>query len=160
MSKGLLHQLGFVRQVTLNTVRGLSEAMLDRVPDGFNNNIRWNLGHIYVVQERFAFHFAGESVHLPDGFERWFAKGTKPGDWQEEGQLPKLADLLELLAGQPIRIAEKLHDRIDEQVAVPFTTGTGLTLHTIGEFLSYTLYHEGIHFNSISLLKRFAANES
>ncbi|TCM95887.1 DinB family protein [Paenibacillus sp. BK033] len=157
MSKGLLHQLGFVRQVTLNAVRGLPEAVLDVVPEGFNNNMRWNLGHIYVVQERFAFHFAGEPVLLPDSFERWFAKGTKPGDWQEE-QLPKLDTLLELLAAQPIRIAEKLHDRLEEQTAMPFTTGTGVPLHTVGEFLSYTLYHEGIHFNSISLLKRFAAN--
>ncbi|SFE72214.1 DinB superfamily protein [Paenibacillus catalpae] len=157
MSKTLLNHLAFVRQVTIKAAQGLSEQALDYIPEGFNNNIRWNLGHILVIQEKFAFQFAGEPLQLPDNFERWFAKGTKPADWQEE-QLPTLDELLKLLAEQPVRIEKKLHDRLDEQVQSPLTTGNGLTLSTIGEFLSYTLYHEGIHFNAINTLKRFAAN--
>lgn len=159
MSQAWLHQLAFVRQVTVKAAQGLSEQALDYVPEGFNNNIRWNLGHIYVVQERFAFHFAGEPTQIPDNFERWFAKGSKPADWLEEDRLPARDDLLELLAEQPERIRKVLHNRLDELVAAPFTTGTGLTLNTVGEFLSFTLYHEGIHFNAIGLLKRFAANQ-
>jgi uncharacterized damage-inducible protein DinB len=155
MSQTLLNHLAFVRQVTITAAQGLSDLALDYIPEGFNNNIRWNLGHIYVIQEKFAFLFAGEPLQLPDHFDRWFSKGTKPADWQEE-QLPTLDELLKLLAEQPVRIKKELQHRLDEQVKAPFTTGNGLALSTIEEFLSYTLFHEGIHFNAINTLKRFA----
>jgi len=149
----VFQQLEFVRKVTIQAVTGISEETLDRIPEGFNNNVRWNLGHIYLVQEKFAFHFAGEPMQLPENFDRLFGRGTKPADWNEEP--PTLELLLEMLAAQPARILESLHDRLDEQVE-PYTTGSGLTLSTIGEFINFTLYHEGMHFNSIKLLKRFA----
>lgn len=154
MEQITLKQLDFIRQLTIKAVVGLSENTIDYMPEGFNNNIRWNLGHIYTVQEKFAFHFAGEPLHLPENFDRLFAKGTKPADWHEE--LPSLEELLALLAEQPKRIQSILHDRLDEQVKQPFTTGSGLRLNTIGEFLNFTLYHEGMHFNAITTLKRFA----
>jgi uncharacterized damage-inducible protein DinB len=154
MEQITLKQLDFIRQSTIKAVAGLSESTIDHMPEGFNNNIRWNLGHIYTVQEKFAFHFAGEPLQLPENFDRLFTKGTKPADWH--GELPSLEELLALLAEQPKRIQEVLQDRLDEHVAKPFTTGSGLLLSTIGEFLNFTLYHEGMHFNSITLLKRFA----
>ncbi|MDR6551542.1 DinB family protein [Paenibacillus qinlingensis] len=156
MEQITLKQLEFIRKSTIKAVEGLSEDTIDAMPEGFNNNIRWNLGHIIFVQEKFAFHFIGEPLQVPENFERLFAKGTKPADWNEE--LPSLETLLALLVEQPKRIQSILHDRLDESVAKPFTTGNGLLLTTIGEFLNYTLYHEGMHFNSITLLKRFAAN--
>jgi uncharacterized damage-inducible protein DinB len=154
----LFKQLEFIRHLTIHAVEGRSESALDCIPEGFNNNVRWNLGHIYFVQEKFAFHFAGEPMLVPDNFERLFARGTKPADWNEEP--PELGVLIKLLAEQPIRIRQSLQNRLSEQVQEPFTTGTGLTLSTIREFLSYTLYHEGMHYNAIGLLQRFAEKEA
>ncbi|OAS22723.1 DinB family protein [Paenibacillus oryzisoli] len=155
MEQITLKQLEFIRKSTIKVVEGLSEDTLDDMPEGFNNNIRWNLGHIIFVQEKFAFHFIGEPLQIPENFERLFAKGTRPADWAEE-ELPSLETLLALLVEQPQRIQSILHGRLDESVAKPFTTGNGLLLTTIGELLNYTLYHEGMHFNMISLLKRFS----
>ncbi|MCU6795527.1 DinB family protein [Paenibacillus sp. WQ 127069] len=153
MEQIVFNQLEFVRRLTIDAVEGISEKALDFIPEGFNNNVRWNLGHIYLVQERFAFHYAGEPVQLPDNYGRLFAKGTKPADWNEGP--PKLDILLEILAEQPKRIQVTLSNRFGEQVKEPLTTGSGLTLSTIGEFLNYTLYHEGMHFNAIRALIRF-----
>jgi hypothetical protein len=154
MDQIVFKQLEFVRHLTINTVEGITEKILDIIPEGFNNNLRWNLGHIYLVQEKLAFHSAGESMQLPETFDRLFGKGTKPDEWKEEP--PKLKILLEMLAEQPKRIQESLQNRLSEQMKEPFTTGSGLTLGTIGESLNYTLYHEGIHYSTINLLKRFA----
>ncbi|MRN51683.1 DinB family protein [Paenibacillus monticola] len=154
MNQFVFQQLEFIRQLTIKAVEGTSESTLDIIPEGFSNNLRWNLGHIYGVQEKFAFHFAGEPSVLPENFIRLFANGTKPADWNEE--TPTLEVLLEMLAQQPKRIQESFYNRLEEPVNNPLTTSSGLTLSTIGEFLSYTLYHEGMHFNTIKLLKRFA----
>ncbi|WP_337102901.1 DinB family protein [Paenibacillus sp. YIM B09110] len=154
MSKALFYQIEAIRNLTIKAVEGISEALLDTVPEGFNNNLRWNLGHIYLVQEKFAFHFSGDTVQLPESFERLFARGTKPADWKEEP--PALEVLLEMLAEQPKRIQSLLQGRLDEAVTPTYTTGSGVQLSTIGEFLTFTLYHEGMHLGAIKLLKRFA----
>lgn len=90
-------------------------------------------------------------MQIPDGFRDLFGMGTKPANWTE--QPPQLPELIELLKEQPIRIKEKLIHRLDEQVANPFTI-RGLTLNTIGVFLSFNLYHEGGHTQTIKMLKK------
>ncbi|MGO4890650.1 DinB family protein [Anaerobacillus sp. MEB173] len=154
MEQTVLKQLDVVRKITINEVEGLSEETLNTIPDGFNNNIRWNLGHIYLVQEKFAFYFAGEPMQVPESFDRLFGRGTSPSDWSEE--LPKLDVLLQMLEDQPKRIQETFQNRLSEQVKEPFTTRSGVTLSTIGEFVNFTMYHEGMHVSAIKLLKRFA----
>ncbi|MNO44860.1 DinB superfamily protein [compost metagenome] len=153
MDQIVFKQIESVRSITIRAVEGLSEETLDIIPEGFNNNIRWNLGHIYLVQEKFAFYSARELRLLPESFERLFAKGTKPAEWSEKP--PTLEVLIEMLAEQPKRIQEAMYNRLSEQVT-PLTTGSGVTLKTIGEFINFTLYHEGMHFNTIKLLNRFA----
>lgn len=64
MDQIVFKQIKFVRSVTVRAVEGLSEGTLNSIPEGFNNNIRWNLGHIYLVQEKFAFHSARELMQL------------------------------------------------------------------------------------------------
>jgi hypothetical protein len=51
MNEYILDQLEFVRTATLSAVEGLSEGEANAVPEGFSNNILWNLGHIYFVQD-------------------------------------------------------------------------------------------------------------
>ena len=111
-----------------------------------------NLGHIYLIQELFAFHFVGEVKQIPENFNRLFAMGTKPADWNEEP--PTLDVLTEMLEAQPQRIQEVLEHRLDEQLKTPFKLGGG-ALTTVREILSFSLYHEGRHYNTITLLKRF-----
>ncbi|GAB6929026.1 DinB family protein [Paenibacillus sp. JCM 10914] len=151
MNEALLNQLDFARASTVRTIQDLTEQAADIIPDGFMNNIRWNLGHIYTVHEQFAFATAGELVKLPEGFEAWFATGTKPADWTSEP--PALSELIELLQEQAARIRETFSNRLDQASAHPMTIGP-LTLQTVGEFLAFSMYHEGMHTQSIKSYKK------
>lgn len=151
----LFNQLKVIRSNTIDAVKELSESQADLVPKGFNNNIRWNLGHVYLVQERFAFGFTKEPMQLPDEFTELFGRDTKPSEWKV--QPPTLPELIRLLEDQTIRIKEKLNDRLDETVANPLAMPSGLTLKTLGEFLIFSMYHEGMHVQTIKMLKRFSA---
>lgn len=152
MGDYLLDQLVFVRNLTLYSIQGMGEEEADLIPEGFNNNIRWNLGHIYVTQEQLAFQFAEEPVEIPEGFLELFGRGSKPSDWNTHP--PTLPELSQLLKDQPQRIREKLGKRLDERVEKPFTLA-GYTLYTIGNSLSFGLTHEGAHAQSIKMIKRF-----
>jgi hypothetical protein len=158
MKNYILKQLRFVRENTIGCVAELSEEASLFIPEGFNNNLKWNLGHIYVVQEKFAFYFIKEKMLIPNNFIELFNTGTKPADWGEQ-VLPTTSELIQLLKNQSDRIEQTLEFRMKENIEKPFTTSTGLTLLTVEELLSFCLYHEGMHFATIKSYKRIIENE-
>lgn len=152
MEHHLFKQLAFVRGGTLKAAGGVSEEMADIIPDGFRNSIRWNLGHVYVVLERFAFQYIGLPQHLPDGFKERFEYGTSPLTSVSSSSVPSLSELEQLLGDQNVRIQAALQDRLQEKIT-PYTTSTGFTMDSPEQFLSLALYHEGLHQSVIKLYK-------
>lgn len=149
MGQFIFEQLNFARRSLLNTLNGISEEQADIVPEGFNN-IRWNLGHVCLVQARMAFAFAEEPVEVPDVYSELFASGTKPSEWKIKP--PTLNELIEILNDQPNRIQARLQDRLNEEVAKPFSRIPGLNLKTFDELLTFSLYHEGGHIQNVKTL--------
>jgi hypothetical protein len=151
MGKFIFDQLNYTNQVILNTVKDLSEEEAQVIPEGFNNNILWNLGHLYVSQEYFAFGIANEPTKAPESFALFFGRNTKPATWTD--QPPTLLEVVNLLEEQPNRIREQLENRLDEIIANPFSI-PGLTLKTFDELLAFTLFHQGGHLQALkSLIK-------
>lgn len=153
MEHFLFKQTAFVRGQTLKLMEGVTEEIADRIPEGFRNNIRWNLGHIYVVLERLAFQYIGLPQHLPEGFKEHFEYGTSPLNNPVSIRVPTLKELEALLKNQQERIHEALAHRLQEKVNPPYTTSAGMTLETPEQFLSFSLYHEGMHLSVIRLYK-------
>ncbi|MBM7567604.1 DinB family protein [Paenibacillus sacheonensis] len=159
MEHYLYGQLAFVRAQTLKLAEGVSERDADRIPEGFRNNIRWHLGHIYVVMERYAYKYTGLPLNAPDGWAAWFEFGTSPLTAPEGAVLPTLDELRERLGGQIERIQATYESRIQEPVATPYTTTSGLLLETLEQFFSINLYHEGMHLSTIRAYKRLLSIE-
>lgn len=153
MEHYLFTQLAFVRGQTLKLMDGVTEEIADQIPEGFRNTIRWNLGHIYVVLERFAFQYMGLPQHLPNGFKEQFEYGTSPTNKPDSIPVPTLQELEILLKEQGERIRKVLEHRLQEKIVPPYTTSAGITLGTPEQFLSFNLYHEGMHISVIKLYK-------
>ncbi|RCX23729.1 DinB family protein [Fontibacillus phaseoli] len=153
MEHFLFNQLAFVRGQTLKLVEGVTEQLADRIPEGFRNTIRWNLGHIYVVCERFAFQHLNLPQHLPNGFKEQFENGTSPIQ-PVSFPIPTLTELEILLKEQQERIRQALEHRLQEKIVPPYTTSAGMILETPEQFLSFNLYHEGMHLSIIKLYKK------
>lgn len=157
MEHDLFNQLAFVRGQTLKMMEGITEETADRIPKGFRNTIRWQLGHIYVIAERLAFLQSGLPLHLPEGFQEQFGNGSSPLNVPDSVQVPSLPELKILLGDQPNRIRDGLGNRLECKVPTPFTTKSGLTMETPEQLLSFNLYHEGMHFSVIKLYKSLLA---
>ncbi|AQQ55538.1 DinB family protein [Planococcus lenghuensis] len=158
MENHIIKQLWIARENTINFVKNLEEATSELVPDQLNNNIKWNLGHIYVVSEKFLFHFIGEKTKFPSNYLAFFDTGTSPTDWRAKP--PTLEELIDVLSEQIKRINLTLSGRMDEQVKETYTTSTGFELIIVKEFVSFCLYHEGMHFGAIKNTSKLAKEVS
>ncbi|UOQ49321.1 DinB family protein [Gracilibacillus caseinilyticus] len=147
MSHYLFQQLKFVRKATIEYVKGVNENRFEVVPAGLNNNIIWNLGHIYMVTEKFVFQLTGEKITVPNHFPELFDPGTSPKDWSID--TPTIEELIVLLNEQMERIEAILSERIEELLKGIYNSSTGLQISSVAECLSFCLYHEGMHFGAI-----------
>lgn len=143
----LFEQLRTYRSELVGLVEGVSEVEADKVPAGFNNNIRWNLGHVCLDQYLWIKVLTKEELPIPPSFNEWFAYGTNPSHFTE--QTPSLQQLIDTLKEQPNIIQERYQDRLEEEF-----TPTEMGMHTIEQVLIRTIFHEGLHIGAIQALKR------
>lgn len=150
--KMLFSQVDFYRKITLGLFEGIDEETADRIPSGFNNSIRWHLGHIYVAQENIALRHAGIEPNIPSQYKKLFEGGTKPSEWKLTP--PALSELKDYLSTQPERIKTCLEGKLDQPIVLPFAIPGIVEFKTIGETLNFSLYHEGQHTGFIKALKK------
>lgn len=148
----IFKQMDFIRMRTIAALDNTTEEMADFVPEGFNNSIRWNLGHIYLSQENLIHSFVKEKGNIPEGFPELFGFNTSPGTW--EAAPPSLKELRELLAEQPKRLREAFSGRLSERGEKPFRMTDTIAFETLGEVVSFANWHEGLHQGTIISIKR------
>lgn len=131
----LFNQLESYRSEILDVVDTVSEEDAEKIPAGFNNNIHWNLGHIYLDQYLWIQAVTRESADVAEEFKSWFGYGTSPASFTEE--TPTVSELKELLKTQPARIKDSYGARLEEEFAP-----TEMGMHTIEQVLTRTIFHE------------------
>lgn len=144
----LFNQLETYRKELLETVEMMTDEQAEIIPDGFNNNIRWNLGHLYLDQFLWIEALTKEVSPISKQFNQWFGFGTTPANFTEE--TPSSHELKELLSAQPQELLEKYRNELDKEYP-PIDMG----MHTIEQVLIRTIFHEGMHLQAINDLKRF-----
>lgn len=143
----LFNQLESYRSEILGVVDTVSWEDAEKIPAGFNNNIRWNLGHIYLDQYLWIQAVTKESADVPQEFKSWFDYGTCPSNFTKE--TPTVSELKDLLKTQPARIKASYGDRLEEEFAP-----TEMGIHTIEQVLIRTIFHEGMHLQTILDIKK------
>jgi hypothetical protein len=147
----LVKEFELVRGITLHSLSKVQEEHIHTVPDGFSNNILWNVGHILLYGELLLVRAADNTGKLPSEYKGLFGGGTKPADWQ--GEVPSFQSLLGKLKEQQDWLAAEFGDRLHEKVAVPIQI-RDVQFHTYGDILSFVMYHEGLHLGLINAMNR------
>lgn len=148
----LFNQIESYRSYILGVVENVTGEEAEFVPKGFNNNIRWNLGHIYLDQYLWIQAVTKEKAAIPETFQTWFGYGTSPKNFTSK--TPTLEDLKLLLKEQPTKIKETYGERLEEEYPP-----TEMGMNTIEQVLIRTIFHEGMHLQAILDLKKCINNE-
>ncbi|HEY2491880.1 MAG TPA: DinB family protein [Paenibacillus sp.] len=136
-----------VRESTMKQVENVPEFQRDLVPTGFNNSLRWQLGHIITAADRIILGFAGMESKIPDSYAKLFGYGTKPADWQDEP--PHWDTLILQLREQFHALQETVHDKLGEPVAVKDNFAKA---ETIGDLVQLNMSHENLHLGMITAM--------
>jgi len=147
MTQSILHTSKVLRQVVIGQVQGISEERFDIQKEGFNNTIRWNIGHMIYWMDKYSTLCFSSPSAIPDHYAALFNSETKPSDWTIAP--PSKEELLQLLTMQLSRLSGLTPEMLDAELQSPFILGP-FQFDTAGELFNFALIHEAIHLGTIS----------
>jgi hypothetical protein len=148
-----IESLKGTRAFALRLIDGLSDEALNSIPEGFSNNIIWNLAHLVAVEQGILYKRSAAEPQLPDSFISKYTRGTSP-----EGNLSAadIAEIKSLLTSTLRQLEADFGNGVFANYNA-WTTPYGVELRNIDEALQFLLFHEGMHCGYIMALKRAIA---
>lgn len=125
---------------------------LNHIPQGFSNNLIWNIGHIVVIQQRLAYEGAGLDPHVSFEYFDKYQGGTKPDGKTTQQEVDKLKQLLKSLVEQTE--TDFNNGVLQTQPYKERTTGTGFHLYSIQDALEFNNYHEALHLGAMMAIRK------
>jgi hypothetical protein len=138
------------RELVLKRIDGLTHDQLHKIPEGFKNNIVWNVAHLVVTQQLLHYKLSGLQCLVPDELIDQYRKGTSPGEGMS---MEDFEEVKELLAGLPDTLAEDYKEGIFKEYT-EYPTSTGFVLTDIDTAIAFNNLHEGIHLGTIMALAK------
>ncbi len=154
----------FIMEYTLNITRRNREIMLgflekysleqlNKVPEGFKNNIYWNIAHVVVSQQRLVYGLSGvpQEMTVTDEMVASYMKGTRP---ERDVTTEEVEEMKKLLFTTIDKTENDYKNGLFNNYK-EYTTELGYTLHSIEEGMEFNNYHEGLHLGSIFGIRKF-----
>ncbi len=139
------------RKHYLKLIDSYSLEQLNKIPEGFSNNLVWNLGHIIVAQQGLVYRLSGLPINVSAEMNEQYRNGSKPTGTTTQAEVDELKALLfsliektkaDYTAGKFITYNE-------------YTTGTGFHLGNINDALEFNNYHEALHMGFMMNIRKF-----
>lgn len=138
------------RELVLKELEGLSLDKIHKIPEGFKNNIAWNVGHLVVTQQLLHYKLSGLNPLCSDELIDAHRKGTGPTKTFTEEEFEEVK---ELLIGLPDTLEEDFEAGIFKNYN-EYPTSTGFVLSSIDNAIPFNNFHEGIHYGIIRAIKK------
>ena len=124
---------------------------LNKIPEGFSNNLIWNLGHIVVTQQLLVYKLSGLPMAVSEEMVEKYRKGTKP----EHDVTQEEANQIQALLFQTI---DQLEVDYKNGIFVnyqEYPTSTGYILKSTKGAIEFNNFHEGLHIGIMMSIRKF-----
>lgn len=138
------------RAILKTFIETYSLEELNRIPEGFKNNIIWNIAHTIAVQQALIYKLSGLPTIISQDMLTKFAKGTAPERDLTQSEVDEIKGLL-------FSTIEKTKEDYENEVFQnyhEYTVTTKSTLTNVMEAIEFNNFHEGIHLGYILALKK------
>jgi hypothetical protein len=139
------------RKIYLSFLEGYSLEQLNKIPEGFNNNLVWNLGHIVVVQQLLVYRGSNQPMAVSMEMVNKYKPGSKPTEPVTQEEVNQIKELMESLVAK----TEEDYKNGIFTTYNEFTTSTGFHLASVQDALEFNNYHEGMHLGYMMSMRKF-----
>ena len=142
-----------LREFLLSTVNELSTEQLNQIPDGFGNNIIWNLAHLIAAQQGICYIRAGLNAPLGEDFVNTYKTGTKPEKFVDAAEIEHIKQLF-------FSTLDQLETDYNNNIFTGYTAITtryGVALNNIDDGINFLSFHEGYHIGVVAGLNRLVS---
>lgn len=140
-----------IREIFLKILDNHSLEQLNKIPEGFKNNVIWNVAHCISSQQVLVYKLSGLPTLVSVEFIEKYKKGTKPEGDVSQAELDEIRELLFVTLDQ----TEKDYaDNVFSHYTL-YKTSMGFDLENVQDALDFVNYHEGIHTGIIMSLQKF-----
>jgi hypothetical protein len=124
---------------------------LNKIPEGFKNNLIWNIGHIVVVQQMLVYKLSGLPMMVSDELVEKYKKGSQPEQMATQADVAELQSLLfETINQTRTDFNRNIFVNFQE-----FTTMPGFTLKNAEDAMAFNYYHEAVHTGIMMGIRKF-----
>lgn len=139
------------RNIYLNFLENYTLEQLNKIPEGFSNNLIWNIGHIIVSQQGLIYRLSGLPINISDEINEKYKNGSRPGGNTNQEEVNEIKHLLISLAKQ----TKTDYETGKFQNYTEYQTKTGFHLGNFKEAMEFNNYHEGIHMGIMMQIRKF-----
>lgn len=129
------------RNRLLQLIETSDNETLFKIPEGFNNNIIWQIGHCITSQQRHMYMRSGLPMYISEEFIESFKIGSSPRCWKINPDVNEVKHLL-------IDTVKHLESDLESGLFVnykPFELPIGFQVKNHLEALQAANYHEAEH---------------
>lgn len=127
---------------------------LFKIPEGFRNNIWWNIAHAVVTQQLLVYKLSGLTIQIEDELIHKYRKGTVPEEEPSDLEMEKISGYLESTVHQ----MQKDYEAGKFKNFETYMTTPKVELANTEDAISFLVFHEGIHLGAILALQKAIKN--
>ncbi|HEV8084966.1 MAG TPA: DinB family protein [Chitinophagaceae bacterium] len=147
-----LQKLEKLRHFLLKEISSLTTEQLNTIPDGFSNNIIWNLAHLVSATQLIFYKRAGLPLTIHKQYITPFLPGSKPGTLISNEDIDAIKELsISTIGGMQTDYENQSFDNYKKSENLE--RYYGIEVLTIEDAIEFLLYHEGYHSGKIIALK-------
>ena len=139
------------RKLLSQTLQAHTLEQLNTIPEGFNNNLIWNIGHIVVVQQMLVYKLSGLPMMISDEMVEKYKKGGKPEQDATQAEVDEIQSLLSKTIDQ----TEADFNSQTFKNCIEYPTSTGFVIKSAADAMAFNYFHEGLHFGVIMSIRKF-----
>ncbi len=139
------------RRKLLDVLENNTLEQLNKVPEGFSNNLIWNIAHIVVVQQMLVYKLSGLPMQISDAMVDAYKRGTKPEADVTADEVETIKQLLTATIDQ----TEADYNAGIFRDYTDFTTMSGFVITNAQQAIEFNNYHEGIHVGIMLSIRKF-----
>ncbi len=139
------------RKVISQFLENYTLEQLNKIPEGFNNNLIWNIAHIIVVQQMLVYNLSGLPMMVSTEMIEKYKRGTKPIGALSQAEVDEIQSLLfETINQTRADLNAKIFKTFTE-----FTTMSGYTIRSAEDAIAFNYYHEAMHIGMMMSIRKF-----